>query len=76
MLCAFRLLRIEVGKGDMIHVHIMESYNIEQASLSTAAPVFRIFGVFVVAFVSWRYAGFEGRLCGLVEMVGKVSGQD
>ena len=49
---------------------------IEQASLSTAAPVFRIFGVFVVACVSWRYAGFEGRMCGLLEMVGKVSGQD
>ena len=57
------------------HAYVPIGYRlfIEQASLSTAAPVFRIFGVFVVAFVSWRYVGFEGRLCGLLEMVGKVS---
>ena len=40
---------------------------IEQASLSTAAPVFRIFGVFCVACVFRRHVGFQGRCsCKLV----------
>mgnify|MGYP000188445814 CR=1 FL=1 len=56
--CREYLYALKINEGCLI---------IEQASLSTAAPVFRIFGVLVLAFVSWRHVGFEGMLGGLWE---------